>query len=277
MLYKAARDHAKLPADQLLELEHFSDTTRGSQQMGERTARRLEVMSDSKRLDQLLRLPDRLLAIARKRGKLDATSAGHVRAALFLLLLIDTAARLGNIVELDLTKHFFEQDGRIFIIIPGDAVKNGQEIRTPVRPRTARALRHYRDSYRAFHAGGSDATWLFPRPDGTHWTITAANETLQDLTARHIGFPVNPHLVRALVGEIIEQDQPGAIGLTKDILGHKQSSTTEITIAAIRNSGRGGSIRRASTGGSRADERSESCSPALSTRLVTRGLARRAA
>lgn len=58
----------------------------------------------------------------------------------------------------------------------------------PIRPRTGRLLRLYRDSFRAFHAAGCEASWLFPRSDGTHWPTTAANRTLQDLTAKHIGF-----------------------------------------------------------------------------------------
>jgi hypothetical protein len=75
VLYMVARDHAKLPEHQVRQLKGFADATRGGREMGNRTAQRLEAMSDDRRIRNLLRLPDRLIAIARKRGKVDATSA----------------------------------------------------------------------------------------------------------------------------------------------------------------------------------------------------------
>jgi hypothetical protein len=77
------------------------------------------------------------------------------------------------------------------------------------------------------HSGSVESNWLFARQDGSHWTVTQACATLQDITAREIGFPVNPHLIRSLVGDIVEALHPGAIGLTRDILGHKTVATTE--------------------------------------------------
>jgi hypothetical protein len=80
-------------------------------------------------------------------------------------------------------------------------------------------------------AGVSAACWgarasTMASAAGTPRT-TQACATLQDITAREIGFPVNPHLIRSLVGDIVEALHPGAIGLTRDILGHKTVATTE--------------------------------------------------
>ena len=111
--------------------------------------------------------------------------------------------------------------------MPPELVKNGEELRGPLSPATVRLLRLYRDVYRPVHAGGAASSWLFPRPDGTHWPVGQACETLMDLTAKRIGAPVNPHLVRALLGQLVLEERPGAIGVVKDVLGHRLSATTE--------------------------------------------------
>ena len=206
----------------------MAKATRGPQQMGDRTLARLEIMDDPKKWIALIRLPDRLVAMARKRGKIDISSARLVRTALFLGLLIDTAARQGNVVSLDLASDIVEApDGQMWVIVRGERTKTGEEVRAPLRPDTIAMLRLYRDHYRSVHAAESTATWLFPRSDGSHWPTTQANEALQDLTARYLGMAVNPHLIRAIVGLVIEHAHPGAIGLMKDILGHRSAATTE--------------------------------------------------
>ena len=111
--------------------------------------------------------------------------------------------------------------------MPPELVKNGEELRGPLSPATVRLLRLYRDVYRPVHAGGGASSWPFPRPDGSHWPVGRARAALMDLTAKWIGASVNPHLVRALLGQLVLEERPGAIGLAKDVLGHRLSATTE--------------------------------------------------
>jgi integrase len=174
----------------------------------------------------LTHIPSRLATPFRHPG--EQLPARLVRAALFLSLLLDTAARQGNIVGLDLDRDVLEApSGKISIHIAGSKVKNGEAIRTALRPRTSELLRYYRDMFRHLHEQNEASAWLFPSRGGKHWAQTAANQTLQDLTARHIGMAINPHLVRAMVGLILEQTHPGAIGLVRDVLGHRNVATTE--------------------------------------------------
>lgn len=229
ILYIVARDHVRASDADIELLARYAKATRGAREMGKRTARKLEAMSSEQMINAIISLPDRLLELARSHKQVDLQSARLVRAALFLQLLLDTSSRQGNVVGLDLRTHLLEErDGRVFVHVPGEEVKNGEDVGAKLRPRTVAALRLYRDTYRPIHAAGAETSWLFPRSDGTHWTTTSAWRTLTELTEWHIGQSVNPHLVRALVGEIIEAEHPGAIGMVKDVLGHKRSTTTEL-------------------------------------------------
>ncbi len=227
ILRLAASGHVRLPADQQARLNTMEKQTRAFRQMSDRTLRRLEAMTPE-RIDAFIALPRKLDTLARKHGKVDITSARLVRAALFISLLLELASRQGNVTELRLGSDIIDEpDGRVWVIVTGSQVKNGEEIRAELSPRTAALFRRYVKEYRPVHAGASDADWLFCREDGSHWPTDRAYETVTDLTARHVGVDVNPHSVRSLVGEILEAEHPGAVGLVKDVLGHKSVATTE--------------------------------------------------
>ncbi|HYF09469.1 MAG TPA: tyrosine-type recombinase/integrase, partial [Acetobacteraceae bacterium] len=227
VLLLAAREHVGLPKEQLEILAGFEKEARARREMGDRTFLKLQALSEDQ-ITAVTQLPWRLRALARKHGRIDVTSARLMRAGLMLQLQLDTGARPGNIVGLNLeTEVQIGAKDQITICIPGARVKNGREILCDLPPDTARFFRQYVEQYRAVHAGSVSSPWLFPRPDGSHWTTDRANATLQDLSANHIGVPINPHLVRSIIGLIIEDEHPGAIGLIRDALGHDQSATTE--------------------------------------------------
>ncbi len=225
----AGRDHAKLPAADVARLGEILFDVKARPEMGDRTIAKLLPFQDGgERLDRLLTLPARLLAKAKRHGTVDLRSARLVRCALYLALLLDLGARSGNVCGLDLEAHVLLGKGdQGWVQIPPELVKNGEELRAPLSAGTVRLLRLYRDTYRPLHAGATASAWLFPRPDGTHWPVGRACEALMDLTAEHVGAAVNPHLVRALLGQLVLEERPGAIGLAKDVLGHRLSATTE--------------------------------------------------
>ena len=222
VLLMAGRDHAGLPAEEVAHLEDLLAEVKQRPEMGERTLERLLPFQDGgARLDALLALPARLAVEARRHGKVDLRSARLVRCALFLSLLLDLGARSGNVCALDLGAHVLLGRGdEGWVDLPAHLVKNGEALRAPLSAATVRLLRLYRDAYRPVHAGGTASSWLFPRPDGSHWPVGRACAALMDLTAERIGAAVNPHLVRALLGQLVLEERPGAIGLAKDVLGH---------------------------------------------------------
>ena len=111
------------------------------------------------------------------------------------------------------------------IVIPGEEVKNGQEIRAKLSPQTAGMMRLFIDRYRSVNCS-KPTSWLFPRGDGSAWTPTQACTDLKDTVLRYIGMDVTPHLIRSLAGKIILDEHPGAVAMVQQMLGHKRLETT---------------------------------------------------
>lgn len=230
LLYIVARDHAGVDATTTAKLAAWFKKTRpDSVGMSDQTLQRFVQFDDPAVLDRLVRLPGQLMAAADKAPVPDISSAKLARLALYLALLLDTCARSGNIVGLDLQAHVITSGGgkaeRTFVIIPAHEVKNGQEIRAELSGATGRMLRHYVDRYRGIHGPGP-SPWLFPRQDGTHWSTTQACTDLNDVAARRLGVDVTPHLMRSLAGKIMLDAHPGAIAAVQQLLGHKRLDTT---------------------------------------------------
>ncbi len=230
LLFLVARDHVGATGRALTQLETFFKKTRPETVgMSDRTLERYTQFDDPAILDQLIRLPRRLMAQADKLAVPNIFSAKRARLALYLALLIETCARSGNIVGLNLETHIMSSGSgraqRTFVVIPAHEVKNGQEIRALLSPMTADMLRHYRDGYRPLHCAKPSAL-LFARRNGTHWSTTQACTDVKDVVRRSLGVEVTPHLMRALGGRIILDAHPGAIGTVQQLLGHKRLDTT---------------------------------------------------
>ena len=173
--------------------------------MSDQTWERLVQFDDPTLLRRLQHLPEELVRSVKKQP-VTLTTAKTVRLALTLALIWDTGLRSGNVVALDLDRHVIgDRNSRaetINLFIPGEEVKNGSEFRGPLTPRTTRLWKLYVESYRQIHMG-KPCTWLFPRPDGSHWSQQQAYGDLKDIADKLLGLDVTPHLIRALIGKII--------------------------------------------------------------------------
>jgi integrase len=230
LLYVIARDHVGMTGPTLARLKTWSKKTRPKVVgMSDRTLKRYLQFDDATMLDRLLRMPKELMNEADKAAVPDISNAKHARLALYTALLLETCARSGNIVGLNLETHIVSTGSgkgeRTFVVIPANEVKNNEEIRAELSPATAGMLRRYVDRYRPLHCSQPSA-WLFARQDGTHWGTTHACTDLKDIVARRLGVDVTPHLMRSLGGKVILDAQPGAIATVQQLLGHKRLDTT---------------------------------------------------
>ena len=106
VLYLAAVDRGRLSNEQLNQLENWVGITKQRRlQMSERTEQRLAQFEDPSTLEHFMELPTRLVTRAAKLP-IGITSAKAVRIALLISLAFETGLRSGNIVALDLDRHF---------------------------------------------------------------------------------------------------------------------------------------------------------------------------
>ena len=230
LLFIVARDHVGLGGKPLERMEGLWRKTHPKEaKMSDRTLGRFRQFEDRQRLDALVRLPGRLMALAEKRPAPNVSGAKLARLALFVALLLETCARQGNIVAIRLDHHILTdgtgKDATTHILVPGHEVKNGEEVRARLSRETARMLRRYVDYYHPIHCA-NPTPWLFPRQDGTHWTGTQACTDFKDIVARHIGADATPHLIRSLAGMMVLEEHPGAVAFVQQLLGHKKLETT---------------------------------------------------
>ena len=230
LLFIIARDHVGMSGKSVERMESLWRKTHPKEQkMSDRTLARFRQFENSDRLDALAQLPEELMKLADKRPAPDVHGAKLARVALFVALLFETCARQGNIVQIDLDRHILVdgagKDMKVFVLVPGHEVKNGEEVRARLSPETARLYRRYIDTYRPIHCAKPTA-WLFPRMDGRHWAGTQACADFKDIVARHIGADATPHLVRSLAGMMVLEEHPGAVAFVQQLLGHKKLETT---------------------------------------------------
>lgn len=230
LLLMIGRDYVGLSGPALARLEKLQrNTLSRERRMSDRTLTRLTQFDNDVLLQRLLALPEHLMALADQCKPANHRAAKLARCSLYIALLLDLGCRSENVAELDLGSQIISEGTgrkrRGFVLITGSETKNGTEIRAGLRPLTTSMLCHYRDLYRPFHCA-STTSWLFPRTDGSHWTVVQACADLKDLIAKHVGADVTPHLFRALAGKIVLDENPGSFAIVQQLLGHKSIQTT---------------------------------------------------
>ncbi|ARJ67606.1 hypothetical protein WV31_19075 [Magnetospirillum sp. ME-1] len=231
LLYYIARDWLHLEGPLVQRLKQIHQSTKQKAGMAEKTRRRLRQFENEELLDRTLWLADTLL-VAAKNMPIDIHSAKLVRTATYLALAFDTCSRSINIAALDFDTHFFTQGDRVWLEIPDDEVKNGEDLRAELRPETIATIHLYVESYRAVHCVNTSSL-LFPRKDGTAWTTSQAYDDVMDFAARYAGCELHPHLIRSIATKLILDDSPNALPIAQHCLGHRTMRTTAASYLAM--------------------------------------------
>jgi len=237
-LLTIARHWAKnLPASQLDELARVKQVL-GSEPTG-LTAKNLHVVrqfSDRELLARLLSLPDVLAAQARS-GRLSlGRRLQKMQIALAIELLLVAPMRLQNLGMLRLDQQLQWPSGRggpVYITLRDDETKNELPLEYPITGRSRDLLHNYLDYLRR-HVSEQDIPWLFVRIDGTRVPDSALRDGITKAVRRELGVRLTPHQYRHLAAMIALDARPGAIGLVKDLLGHRNIKTTINFYAGMR-------------------------------------------
>lgn len=227
--------------------------------IGIRHATMLAKFADTTRLKRWFEGPSVLWALACapiRRGR--KPQAAHVALARSALI-----ARLGQYVApVRRTNHaryryegddrhimLPEGDGEGTLIIPAHEGKTLRSIHVRIDPETVRMLKFYIKHFlpvaRKQAKASADNPHLFPGADGRriedggyelgrgYMTRSKLNTSFKKHMMKHCGLDLCLHVMRHLAGKIILDQDPSAMSLVKELLGHNSLRTTQSYYAEV--------------------------------------------
>jgi site-specific recombinase XerD len=232
-----ARSYLRLPESQVRKLaairNRLNCRVRG---MTDKNRQRLAPLKDPRRLAMFLNLADALAAEGR-RSKSPRKKALLAETALVHEILLAAPVRFGNLVRLDLNRHFrFDgpgRSGRITITIAAEEVKNDRPLEFVLPPPVGRRLGEFLQRYRPILLGGRQSDYLFPGDDHGHKHPVSLSHNLCKAVARHVGIQVNPHLYRHIAAYAYLKVHPGEYETVRQLLGHRSLQTTVMFYAGF--------------------------------------------
>ena len=187
-------------------------------------------------LAKLLALPEYLMERSQKPGPKPRSAALLAQSAAAIEILIMTALRVGNLAYLDLENHIrWVHEGRstrMFIVIPGDEVKNGKPLNHELKGPSMKVIRHYLNVARPILLGDTPSKAFFPKIDGTYKNPGDLSHQIKRHIFATTGLTVHAHLFRNLVATIHNRIIPGDIATASYVLGDRMEIRT--LIEAVR-------------------------------------------
>jgi integrase len=176
-------------------------------------------------LDRFMFLPEQLMAAALRIKNPTATEALVAQDALLLAILQYVPIRIGNVAVLEMGKSLIVsgQTGRI--VLGREEVKNKVDLDWPLSSHVVGLIQIY---LKRFHplVSPPGCPMLFSSRSGSHKDPSVLGRQVTKRVRNEIGIEFNAHLARHLAAKLMLDLQPGAYGIVKQVLSHKQIQTT---------------------------------------------------
>ena len=190
---------------------------------------RLRQFAERHNVEALLGFPQDIHDRVRRKAMPTVADARDMQIALAVELLLMMPIRRANLVALSERHIIRPSPGRnavVYIVIPGEEVKNGQDLDFPLPRESAELLDLYIRDYRPLLAPGP-SEWLFPgdRP-GHHKSLDGFSHHFSKIVRRYTGLEVNMHLMRHIGAKLYLDRNPGAYEVVRRVLAHTSLSTT---------------------------------------------------
>jgi integrase len=190
---------------------------------------KLRQFDNEKNLSALLALPAKLVSMARQRNIGSGTHVPYALYAAAIEILIYAPMRITNVVGLQIGRTIIlprpDGDGRIFICIPGEEVKNGSPIETYIPAAASKLLLSYIQEFRPSLCD-EPSDFLFPNQKGGKRNVRSFSTGLSATIERHTGLVMHAHLFRHLALKILDKEKPGSVEIGRRLLGHRNIQTT---------------------------------------------------
>ena len=195
--------------------------------MTDNNQNKLRPFLDDAHCAKIASLPSRVMATLDQDNPsiLDAVLA---QSAVAVSILQSAPMRMRNLASLNLDRHIHRvSDTVCHIVIPGDQVKNEQDLDFPLGRTTIGLLDIYTTHYRPLLLkGAADQGSLFISWNGVQKTEAALSAQITKFIKHEAGYHLNPHAFRHLMGLIFLRTFPGEYEPVRQLLGHKDIKTT---------------------------------------------------
>jgi site-specific recombinase XerD len=231
--------YLKVKEDHLDELRFLAKKVRHRPTgMCERNKTRLQPFKNGEVLRRLIRLP---LDVAKRLQDVKSPTIAEARLmqmAILLELLIHVPMRVKNAASLSRDKHFQlppgGKPGKWRVSVAKGEVKNDKAIDAELSVETSALLERYDSVFRPALCSGQ-STALFVSQGGQQKGPSALSKQFKKFIARELGLTVNVHLMRHLMAFAYLEANPGDYEGAKQLLGHKQITTTINFYAGMEN------------------------------------------
>jgi site-specific recombinase XerD len=225
-----ARHWVNVPPEHDSQLWAWTKDVSGSRHgMTEKNKKTLLDLRDPNCLKRLLGLSGSVFEEILAKPKIRRRDAVRAQTAFAIALLLNAPARIGNIAEIDLDNHIRRvatgSEEKIYLMIPGDQVKNEEDLLYPLSDRTRELLDTYLARIRP-KLLGENRRWLFPGEGSGHKGFGLLSQQIAALTERHVGVRITAHQFRHIAATLLVQRSPNGLHAASKLLGHKSSSTT---------------------------------------------------
>ncbi len=188
----------------------------------------LRQFDDPRLLDAFSELPNKLWRLARRDLATSRRPFIDLQSALAINLSLHVPLRMENLSALNFEKHLHWPQGRgkpARIVFNGADIKNRVPLEFEISTVLAERLQIYRNEIAPMVTG--------KRPDAVFVTWTGEPRTQSAITVaiekavlRNLGVKLTPHQFRHLAAKIRLDADPGAFELVRQLLGHKNITTT---------------------------------------------------
>jgi integrase len=192
---------------------------------------RLRQFTDSRNIESLLMLPQRIYDNVRRKNEISIGAALDMQVAVALELLLMMPIRRKNLVTL-----MFGPGGHLHlrrdrkdathVVIRDVEVKNSIALEYPIPQESADLLEIYLNRFRPTVVR-SASYYVFPGDNpGCHKALDQFSRQFSKTIWRMTGLRVNVHLLRHVGAKVYLDRNPGAYEVVRRVLAHKSLSTT---------------------------------------------------
>ncbi len=233
-----ARHWVKAPEEEIAQLNRIKRALDiNTYEMSEATSRVLRDLDDPELLRRLILLPGQVFEEIAQKKTLKRVDLIEAQVALAVAILICAPLRPKNLAALHLERHVLEvgagRQRRHHIRILGEEVKNGEDLEYPVPDRVVPLLNEYLDKIRP-RLARTENLYVFPgEADGPKSASLLSNQ-IASLTAARLGVRMTAHKFRAVAGKIILDQNPTGQEIARQVLGHRDITTTATYYAPLQ-------------------------------------------